>query len=273
MQCVSSAFSSSGALNPSDGKWRKRHKMKTYGIIGMPLAHSCSPAYFNEKFKREGIEAEYLRFEWQEIGELPALLERCPTLKGLNVTIPYKQHILPFLDEISPEATAIGAVNCVKVTTRRGKPYLIGYNTDMDGFRKAVAAFIPSSLSKALILGNGGAAKAVRYALCSLGVETLTVSRHPQTPTTIGYPDLPPLLADHRLLVNTTPLGTFPHPAACPDLPYALLSPDHYLFDLVYNPPLTEFMKRGIAAHAHACNGQQMWQEQADRSWEIWQQD
>ena len=155
--------------------------MKTYGIVGYPLGHSCSPAYFNHKFQTEGIAAKYLSFEIENISELPAILQRYPELHGFNVTIPHKQNILPLLDKISEEAQAIGAVNCVRVTTHNGKPYLTGYNTDMFGFRKALLNFLPSAgIRKALILGNGGAAKAVRYALHSLGMKVLTVSRTPQ---------------------------------------------------------------------------------------------
>ena len=154
--------------------------MQIYGIIGYPLGHSCSPRYFNEKFQKENIAAEYRSFEMPDIRQLPTLLQQTPDLCGFNVTIPHKQNILPFLDEISEEARVIGAVNCVKVSHPNGHPYLVGYNTDMYGFRKALLEFIPAAISKALILGNGGAAKAVRYALHSLNMEVSTVSRTPR---------------------------------------------------------------------------------------------
>ena len=153
--------------------------MQIYGIIGYPLGHSCSPRYFNEKFQKENIAAEYRSFEMPDIRQLSTLLQQTPDLCGFNVTIPHKQNILPFLDEISEEARAIGAVNCVKVSHPNGQPYLVGYNTDMYGFRKALLEFIPAAISKALILGNGGAAKAVRYALHSLNMD---IDRIPYSP-------------------------------------------------------------------------------------------
>lgn len=165
--------------------------MQIYGIIGYPLGHSCSPRYFNEKFQKENIAAEYRSFEMPDIRQLPTLLQQTPDLCGFNVTIPHKQNILPFLDEISEEARVIGAVNCVKVSHPNGHPYLVGYNTDMYGFRKALLEFIPAAISKALILGNGGAAKAVRYALHSLNMEVSTVSRTPRQADEIGYAALP----------------------------------------------------------------------------------
>lgn len=244
--------------------------MKLYGIIGYPLGHSCSPQYFNQKFQTEGIAAEYLSFEMQDIGELPDLLHRYPELCGFNVTIPHKQNILPFLDEISDEARAIGAVNCVKINHKNGKASLTGFNTDMYGFRNALLQFIPKNIGKALILGNGGAAKAVRYALQSLQMEVLTVSRQPQGKDQIGYSGLPTLLPDFPLIVNTTPLGTWPKTEDCPDIPYQQLTTGHYLFDLVYNPETTEFMKRGLANNAHVCNGYAMWLGQAEKNWDIW---
>ena len=244
--------------------------MDLYGIIGYPLGHSRSPQYFNERFQKTGVDAQYLPFEMEDIRELEKLLERHPRLKGFNVTIPHKQNILPFLDEISDEAQAIGAVNCVRVEHRDGKVRLSGYNTDMHGFRKALLEFIPQGMDKALILGNGGAAKAVRYALHSLQMEVLTVSRTPKQPDEIGYADVRRYLPDFRLIVNTTPLGTWPRTESCPALPYELLTPEHYLFDLVYNPETTTFMQKGKAAGAHACNGQAMWAEQAEKNWEIW---
>ncbi len=244
--------------------------MNLYAIIGYPLGHSCSPKYFNEKFRQEGIEAEYVSFEIEDIKQLPDLLKRNPTLQGFNVTIPHKQSILPYLHEISEEAQAIGAVNCVRISKRNERPYLTGYNTDMYGFRKALIGFIPTKICKALILGNGGAAKAVRYALHSLNMKVLTVSRHPEKEDEIGYPEVEKFIPDFPLIVNTTPLGTWPKTEGYPNIPYQLLTSGHYLFDLVYNPPTTEFMKHGIAAGAHACNGYTMWLGQAEKNWEIW---
>lgn len=244
--------------------------MQIYGIVGYPLGHSCSPRHFNEKFRKENIAATYRSFELPDIRQLTALLQQEPELCGFNVTIPHKQNILPYLDAISDEARAVGAVNCVKVSHPDGKPYLTGYNTDVYGFRKALLEFIPTDISKALVLGNGGAAKAVRYVLRSLAMEVVTVSRTPRQAGETGYATLPDLITDYPLIVNTTPLGTWPNTSAFPPLPYELLTAGHYLFDLVYNPELTAFMQKGRDAGAHACNGQAMWQGQAERSWEIW---
>lgn len=247
--------------------------MDIYGIIGYPLGHSCSPHYFNERFQQAGIDAEYRSFEMENIREIPRLLARYPQLKGFNVTIPHKQHILPFLDELSEEARAIGAVNCVSVRHVQGKPYLTGYNTDVYGFRQALLDFIPTGINKALVLGNGGAAKAVRYALHSLQTEVRTVSRTPRQTGEISYAETPPYLSEYRLIVNTTPLGTWPETEAFPDIPYGLLTPEHYLFDLVYNPAITTFMKKGLRAGAHACNGYAMWLGQAEQNWERWKKE
>lgn len=244
--------------------------MDTYGIIGYPLGHTCSPAYFNERFRREGMDAVYLKFEIKDAAGLPDLLAHTPGLRGFNVTIPHKENILPYLDAISEEARAIGAVNCVRVTRKNGRSFLTGYNTDMRGFRNALLRFAPAGIKKALILGDGGAAKAVRYALHTLGMETITASRHPQGKGRIGYPEVENLLPHCPLVINTTPLGTFPDTRECPPIPYGCLTPGHYLFDLVYNPETTEFMKRARTAGAHTCNGFAMWQGQAESAWDIW---
>jgi len=241
-----------------------------YGIIGYPLVHSCSPAYFNERFRAEGIDEKYLSFEIQDIRILLEIIEKHPDLRGFNVTIPHKQNILPYLDEISEEAAAIGAVNCVRVCRDNGKPRLTGYNTDMYGFRKALTTFIPPRIRKALVLGNGGAAKAVRYALKTLDIEYLTVSRHPARPGEIGYPETEKYIPGSPLIINTTPLGTWPHTETYPAIRYEKLTPGHYLFDLVYNPSVTAFMKRGAASGARTCNGYAMWLAQAEKNREIW---
>lgn len=244
--------------------------MDTYGIIGFPLGHSFSRRHFTEKFRRENIEAEYLNFELRDISEVTALLAKHRHLKGFNVTIPYKQAILPFLDDLSEEAREIGAVNCVKVVREGSRPRLIGYNTDAHGFKSALLRFIPESIDRALVLGNGGAAKAVRHVLRELRIHTLTVSRTPRTAEETGYPETASLLPDYRLIVNTTPLGTWPDIRSCPELPYPLLTSAHYLFDLVYNPETTQFMRQGAAYGAHTCNGLDMLVSQAEKGWKIW---
>lgn len=240
-----------------------------YGLAGFPLGHSFSRDYFTKKFTREKIDARYFNFELENIQDILQIIEQTPELKGFNVTIPHKQNIIPLLNEISDEAQEIGAVNCVKVTHPAGKPFLSGYNTDAYGFRKALLHFIPDGINKALILGNGGAAKAVRYVLKNLGMEVLTVSRTPIKASEISYCDTALYLKDFRLIVNTTPLGTWPKTDNYPAIPYSLLSSGHYLFDLVYNPEITAFMQQGIAAGAHACNGLEMLHGQAEKAWEI----
>lgn len=243
----------------------------TYGLVGFPLGHSCSPKYFTEKFQQENRNAEYLSFEIEDIHELKNILNRYPDLKGFNITIPHKQNIIPFLNRLSEEAEQVGAVNCVKVERANGQIYLTGYNTDVYGFKNSLLQFIPCYIQNALILGNGGAAKAVRYALCSIGIKTVTVSRTPKNESEISYADVAHYLADHKLIVNTSPLGTWPKTESCPDIPYENLTSEHYLFDLVYNPETTEFMKRGADAGARTCNGFEMWKGQAEKSWDIWE--
>ena len=240
--------------------------MQLYGIIGFPLEHSFSPRYFNEKFHQESIDAFYRTFEIREAAEIREILNTHPNLRGVNVTIPYKQAILPYLNAIDPVAKDIKAVNCVKITTKKGKPFLTGYNTDVYGFLDALLDFIPWPIPKALILGNGGAAKAIRYVLPYLGIDFLTVSRTPRVSGEIGYSEVSRFLPDHRLIINTTPLGTWPHTADCPNLPYEALTPNHYLFDLVYNPEITTFMQKGQQQGAKTCNGYAMLTSQAEMS-------
>ncbi len=255
--------------------------MKLFGILGFPLGHSYSPAYFNEKFRREGIDARYLTFELEDLAALPALIARTPELCGLNVTIPHKQRILPYLDTLSPEARAVGAVNCIRIRRDGGIPHLSGHNTDVIGFRNALTAFLPTlstsqhplpsgTALRALVLGNGGAACAVRHVLDTLRIAHLTATRHPRHAGEIPYAEVPRHLPRHLLVINATPLGTHPASAACPDLPYDRLTPAHCLFDLVYNPAVTEFMKRGAARGARTCNGLAMLTGQAEAAWDIW---
>lgn len=245
--------------------------MKTLGIIGYPLGHSFSKEFFTEKFKDEQVEAEYLNFEIKKIEELPAILEGYPNLCGLNVTIPYKEKVLAYLDEIDPGAQEIGAVNCIRIEQRAGKKYLIGYNTDVFGFSSALMSFTPTPPKKALILGNGGAAKAVRYLLNAIGTSNLTVSRNPRQQGEIAYEDVPAYIDSHKLIVNTTPLGMYPNTDTYPPIPYDRLTSSHYLFDLVYNPTRTEFMKRGEKYGASAQNGSFMLLKQALACWKIWE--
>lgn len=242
--------------------------MTTYGLIGKTLAHSFSKKFFTEKFEREQIQAEYQLFELAQLSEFAKLLKTQKHLKGLNVTIPYKEEIIPYLDEIDPEAKAIGAVNTIKVTPKK----IIGYNTDCFGFMKSLFPLLEKQHDKALILGTGGASKAVAQALKSLGIAYKKVSRHPQEHQ-LNYSDLTPeIISTYHLIINCTPLGTYPKTDASPDIPYAALSPQHLLYDLTYNPVVTQFLANGQQQGCLIFNGQKMLEYQAERSWDIWQE-
>ncbi|QHL88667.1 shikimate dehydrogenase [Nibribacter ruber] len=239
-----------------------------YGLIGFQLSHSFSKGYFTEKFKAENIQnSAYQLFELNSIAEFPELLRAHPNLHGLNVTIPYKEAIIPFLDRLDPAAAAIGAVNVVKF--EHGA--LVGYNSDYLGFMQSLQKFYPCHpQSKALVLGTGGAAKAVLAALKHLHISYTLVSRE-KRPGMITYQELTPAqMAAATLIVNTSPVGTYPNVQEAPAIPYELLSAQHYLYDLVYNPPVTEFMKRGQAMGAKTINGYEMLCLQAEAAWQIW---
>ena len=245
--------------------------MRRFGLIGYPLTHSFSPSYFAEKFKRQNIDdAVYEAFPLKDILDLPALFDQYPDLVGLNVTIPYKEAILPFLDELSPEARSIGAVNTVLVSRKSETPKLIGYNTDILGFESTLKPLLEPFHGKALVLGSGGASKAVTYVLSKLGIQWQVVSREPKGKQ-IGYKDVSTaVLARHLVIINTTPLGMHPKVEGLPPLPYHALSEDHLLYDLIYHPAETRFLNRGIMAEATVQNGLQMLRAQADASWMIW---
>ncbi len=242
--------------------------MRYFGLIGEKLGHSFSRRHFTEKFAREGIAAQYELYELASVAELPALWERVP-LTGLNVTIPYKEQVIPYMDELAPEAAAVGAVNTVLF--REGKRY--GYNSDVYGFRESLLHFLKGkTVNRALVLGTGGAAKAVRYVLEQLHLrEIRSVSRSPKGPNQFAYEELPSLnWKDWPLIINTTPLGMAPHTDLFPDLPYQQLSPDHFAFDLIYNPPETLFMQKAAARGAQTQNGLEMLLLQAEGSWRFW---
>ena len=248
--------------------------MDTYGLIGFPLKHSFSAKFFAEKFLREGIDAEYLNFEIEDIHEIRRVILFHQHMKGLNVTIPYKEKVLPFLHDISPEAEKIGAVNAIKVDRKPGDMYfyrLTGYNTDYIGFRDSLSPLLnPAVHRKALILGTGGASKAVAQALQDLNIDWQYVSRTPQG-NRLTYDMLTPeIMSTHQLIVNASPVGTFPHSDVCPDIPYQLLTADHLLYDLVYNPEETLFLKKGKAQETVTKNGREMLEIQAAAAWEIW---
>jgi shikimate dehydrogenase len=249
--------------------------MNTYGLIGFPLKHSLSAVFFAEKFKNERIEAEYLNFEIPDILDIREVILFNQHLKGLNVTIPYKEKVIPFLHEISAEALKIGAVNVVKVERRPGDMYfyrLKGFNTDYIGFKESIRPLLrPEMHRKALILGTGGASKAVFHALNDLGVETRFVSRQADGEK-IAYTNLTPqIIGEYRVIVNASPVGTFPKTDECPAIPYEGLTPEHLLYDLVYNPAETLFLKKGAERGATVKNGKEMFERQALAAWEIWE--
>lgn len=246
--------------------------MDIYGLLGHPLGHSYSAAFFNEKFSREGIDAEYRNFDYPSIEEAVEALRVEPNLRGFNVTIPYKQQIVPHLASLTPEAAAIGAVNVVKVERRAdGTVRFHGANSDAYGFGESIKPLISAPLyRKALVLGTGGASKAVHHVLRSLGLETVAVSRTPKEGC-ITYADIDAaLMAEALVVVNSTPLGMYPKVDACPAIPYELLTPEHVLFDLVYNPETTLFMKRGAERGARVKNGLEMLHLQAIGAWKVW---
>lgn len=242
---------------------------KVYGLIGFPLGHSFSKKYFTEKFSNEGIlDCEYKLFELEGIDQLSDMLKQEKDLKGFNITIPYKEQIFPFLDQLDPHAKAIGAVNVVNIVN--GK--LIGHNSDYIGFRDTLSSFIDhKTVKNALILGTGGASKAIAYTLKQLDINFQFVSRKSDTGL-ISYDELKQngTLKKYQLIINTTPLGTFPNPEHAPDIPYQELSDQHYLYDLVYNPSVTLFMKKGLEKGAKTINGYEMLVGQAEAAWQIW---
>lgn len=241
--------------------------MKTYGLIGFPLEHSFSRKYFTEKFQEENIQdCEYRLFPLADIQEFDEL--RSQALAGLNVTIPYKEEVIPYLDELDEHAKAIGAVNVIQFKNGKSK----GYNSDYFGFKDSLLNFLPKGFSsKALILGTGGASKAIKQVLIDLCISFKVVSRKEGSDFT--YDDLnrePEIFKEYHLIINTTPLGTFPNIEEKADLPYETLNDSHYLFDLVYNPSETAFMKTGRNQGAKSVNGLEMLVGQAEKSWEIW---
>jgi shikimate dehydrogenase len=242
--------------------------LRIFGIIGRPLGHSLSKAYFEEKFSALGLSnCRFLKFQLESIGELDDVLsEYGDELRGFCVTIPYKREIMARLDEISSEALEIGAVNCVRV--RDG--VLSGFNTDAHGFRVGLEQLLGDEHPRALVLGTGGASCAVRWVLESVGIEYRMVSRTGGEGL-LTYAELTPEIIDaHRLIVNTTPLGTSPAVEGKPLLPYGAIGAGHYLYDLVYNPPLTAFLAEGQKRGAHILNGETMFRSQAERNWAIW---
>jgi shikimate dehydrogenase len=247
--------------------------MDKYGLIGYPLGHSFSISYFNQKFADENIDAVYENYEIPSIDLLAEVLDSNPELKGLNVTIPYKQKVIPFLDNISPEARAIGAVNVIKVIHEGKNIKLKGYNSDVIGFTQSIEPMLERHHKKALILGTGGASKAIDYGLKSLGLETVFVSRY-ERPDTIQYQRIThEVIKEYNVIVNCTPMGMFPKTDECPLLPYEAMDSHTILYDLIYNPDETLFMKRGAEYGANVKNGLEMLLLQAFASWDFWHND
>ncbi|RYY99137.1 MAG: shikimate dehydrogenase [Chitinophagaceae bacterium] len=241
--------------------------MRRFGLLGQTLKHSFSKAYFTEKFRREGrTDHVYENFELDTVRAFPALLERYPDLAGLNVTIPYKREILPYLHSLDPAAEAIGACNTIRFRDGR----LGGFNTDFTGFRDSLRPLLGPSHTQALVLGTGGASAAIRYALGALGIGASSVSRSRATGI-ISYDDLDASTVEaHTLIVNTTPLGTWPDVDAFPPIPYEAIGPQHLLFDVVYNPEVSAFLRKGQERGAQIKNGYDMLVLQAEAAWKIW---
>ena len=241
---------------------------RLYGLIGRTLGHSFSAGYFARKFAADAAlsDCEYRNFELPTIDRLPQMLAENPSLCGLNVTIPYKREVFAYLDDIDKEAREIGAVNCVKLVDNK----LIGYNTDVDGIRASLDALIGGARPATLLLGTGGASQAVQYVLAERGIEYAIVSRDPMRGNMTYEQINEQVLSEVGLVINATPVGTFPNVDEAPEIPYALLNESHSLFDLVYNPPVTRFLAWGANRGAQTMNGQMMLESQAERAWAIW---
>lgn len=242
--------------------------MRRFGIIGRPLGHSASARHFTAKFEQEGLDCAFAQYELPSIEALPELLASTPELVGFNVTIPYKQQVMRYLDALSPEAERIGAVNCVR-RTQDGR--LVGHNTDIIGLRAALDELLGATvIDHALVLGTGGASQAVQYALTEREIPFDLISRNAATGN-YTYDNLPVEVVEaSKLIVNATPVGTWPNVEEAPRIPYAYLTPEHHLLDLVYNPPLTQFLNYGQQRGARIMNGERMFLAQAAAGWAIW---
>ncbi len=243
-----------------------------FGLIGKSISHSFSKTYFEQKFLVGGYhEFRYFNFDVENLHSLKEIIVQ-HSLSGLNITKPYKYEVINYLDEIDPIAEIIGAVNCIKVIYKKEVPYLIGYNTDCYGFSQSIKPFLEPMHQKALILGTGGAAKAVAHALKNIGVEIYYVTRaEKRGPNYFNYHELNSfVLNSFKLIVNCTPLGLYPNVNECPDLPFEFVTKDHLLYDLIYNPTQTLFLEKGKQKNATIINGLNMLKLQADKAWEIW---
>jgi shikimate dehydrogenase len=242
--------------------------MRLFGLIGYPLAQSFSKRYFDEKFEKEGLtDCRFENFSIASISEFPALLKSHPDLQGLAVTIPHKQSVLQYLDDVSAIPPGLKACNCMRIKSGR----LTGYNTDHIGFEKSLSPFLQPGHNKALVLGNGGATAAAVYALNRLRIPATIVSRKLHDGATLTYVDLnKDIILQHKLIINTTPLGMYPDTKTAPAIPYQFLTPQHLLFDMVYNPARTVFLQKGEEQGATIKNGYEMLVLQAEENWRIW---
>ena len=246
--------------------------MQTYGLIGYPLEHSFSQKYFTDKFKNEGLsQCQYLNYPLERIDLIQEIIDRDNTLVGLNVTIPFKKQVLSYLDEQDEISQKIGAVNTIKIERAGEKVRLKGYNTDAYGFYHSLQPHLRKKHDSALILGTGGSSRAVSYVLDELGIHYIYVSRNPREKSQLSYMDLcGPVLYNFQIIINTSPVGMYPDVNNAPDIPYDFITKDHILFDLIYNPEETLFLKKGKEKGAQIINGLKMLHLQAERSWEIW---
>ncbi|MDO9262236.1 MAG: shikimate dehydrogenase [Flavobacteriaceae bacterium] len=249
-------------------KYAQRNYPHSFGLIGKNIHYSFSKQYFTEKFHQLNLSNhEFHHFDIDNLDKLPEILKKYPQLKGLSVTIPYKEQIIPFLDDISSDVKAIGAVNCIKIQHQK----LIGYNTDIFGFEKSFKTLLQPFHQKALILGTGGASKAVKFVLKKLNIPFISVARNPKKEDEITYQSLTHQLIDeYQIIINCTPVGTFPSVNDFPPIPYESLTTHHFLFDLIYNPSETVFLKKGKEKGALIKNGLEMLELQAEKAWEIW---
>jgi shikimate dehydrogenase len=246
--------------------------MNCYGLIGYPLSHSFSKKYFADKFEREGIvNCTYENYPIEHISQFPELISRQTDLMGLNVTIPYKEQVIRYLDRLDDDIKAIGAVNTIKIYRQEKKLKLKGFNTDVYGFQNSISPYIQGRKRYALILGTGGASKAASFALQQMGFEFTFVSRNPRNSNHISYDQLTQeIIARASLIINTSPVGMYPQINTFPDIPYKYITSEHVLFDLIYNPLETRFLANGKKMGAVIINGLNMLQLQAEKSWEIW---
>ena len=245
--------------------------MKKFGLIGFPLTHSFSKRYFTEKFETEKIVSTYDNFEIDSISKFPEIIKNNPGLIGLNVTIPYKEQVIPFLDELNDSAKEIGAVNTIKIKRTSSGINLKGFNTDTFGFETSLNPLLKEHHKKALILGTGGASKALKYVLNKLGIEFISASIEELKQKEIRYEDIDEKMMSERLLIiNATPLGTYPKVDTFPNIPYKFITEKHLLFDVVYNPEVSVFLRNGLEKGATVKNGYEMLLNQAIKSYEIW---